>query len=154
MGECGHRTFGVRWFLHKTGSLLQDINARPMQDLRVQLQDIFRRHRRPLLFAGGHDHSLQVLEGVEPADPRWTVVSGTGSKVTEVADAPGMRFRADRVGYMALLTLRDGGAILYVRGADEDWVGCPNDEYDDAAACMAAARGAFETLFSIRLEPS
>ncbi|HUG39431.1 MAG TPA: hypothetical protein VMM12_03045 [Longimicrobiales bacterium] len=144
-------TFGVRWFLNKTGSLLQDINSRPMQDLRLQLEEIFQRHRRPLLFVGGHDHSLQVMEGVKASDPLWIAVSGTGSKVSDVADAPGMRFRAEKVGYMTLLLLRDGGAILYVRGADEDWVGCPNDLHEDPVACMAAAPRAFDTLFSTRL---
>lgn len=145
-------TFGIRWLLNKTGSLLQDINSRPMQDLRNALRDVFRRQGPPLLFAAGHDHSLQVMEGVRTPDPRWIVVSGTGSKVTDVADAPGMRFRAEKVGYMTLFVLRDGGAILYVRGTDEDWVGCPNEAHEDPDACMAAATETFKTLFSTRLD--
>lgn len=145
-------TLGIRWLLYKTGSLLQDINSRPMQDLRRYLEDVFLRQERPLLFMGGHEHSLQVMEGVKPQDPRWIAVSGTGSKVTEVADGPGMRYRAEKVGYMTLVTLRDGGTILYVRGTDESWVACPNEAYPDAAECMAAAAPLFETLFSIRLD--
>lgn len=147
------RTFGVRWLLHKTGALLQDINSRPMQDLRRELEGIFARVGPPLLFVGGHDHSLQVLQGVTPTEPRWIVVSGTGSKVTRVGNAPGMRFRADKAGFLRLMVLRDGSGILYARGADEEWIGCPNEIEPDTDTCMAAAPAAFETLFSIRLEP-
>lgn len=145
-------TFGIRWLLHKTGSLLQDVNSRPMQDIRRYFEDMFERQGPPLLFAGGHDHSLQVMEGVEPDEPRWIVVSGTGTKVTEVGDAPGMRFRVEKAGYMTLVTLRNGGVILYVRGADEEWLACPHDDHPDVEPCMAAAKDAFSNLFSIRLK--
>ncbi len=143
--------FGLRWFLYKTGAVLQDINSRPLKDLREALSDVFSRVGPPMLFAGGHDHSLQVIEGPGPLDPHWTLVSGTGVKVTEVGHVPGMRFRATRAGYMTLVTRRNGDSILYVRGAPEEWINCPNQEYPDPDACMAAAPAAFETLFSIRL---
>lgn len=147
------KAFGVRGFLNKTGSLLQDINSRPMRDLRVRLEHAFARVGPPLIYVGGHDHSLQVIEGVTAADPDWILVSGTGVKVTEVGHVPGMRFRAAKAGYMSLVTLRDGSSIVYVRGADEDWITCPNDHYGDAEECMAAAPAAFETLFSMRIPP-
>lgn len=145
-------TFGVRWLLNRTGSLLQDINSRPMQDLRRQLEEVFGRVGPPLLFVGGHDHSLQVLEAVEPREPRWTVVSGTGSKVTEVADAPGIRFRVEKAGYVRIIVLKEGGVLLHVRGADEEWIACPNELYEDPQECMAAVPDAFEDLFSVRLD--
>lgn len=152
-GQVGFwKAFGVRGFLNKTGSLLQDINSRPMRDLRVQLEHVFARVGPPLVFAAGHDHSLQVIEGVSMTDPHWTLVSGTGVKVTEVGHVAGMRFRAAKAGYMTVVTLRDGSSIVYVRGGDEEWIQCPNKHYDDAEECMAAAPAAFESLFSMRLE--
>lgn len=147
------KTFGVRWFLNRTGSVLQDINSRPMRDLRIQLEGVFDRVGPPLLFAGGHDHSLQVIEGPGPLDPRWTLVSGTGVKVTKVGHVPGMRFRAAMAGYMTQVTLRSGRSILYVRGAPDEWIHCPNKHHEDVDACMAAAPAAFETLFSVELTP-
>ncbi len=143
--------FGLRWFLYRTGAVLQDINSRPMKDLRVALNDVFSRVGPPMVFVGGHDHSLQVIEGPGPLDPHWSLVSGSGVKVTEVGHVPGMRFRATRAGYMTLVTLQNGESILYVRGVPEEWVDCPTDEYPDPAECMANARNEFDTVFSIRL---
>lgn len=145
------RAFGLRWFLFKTGSLLQDINSRPMKDLRLALDGVFQRVGPPLLFAGGHDHSLQVIEGPGPLDPHWTLVSGTGVKVTQVGHLEGMRFRATKAGYMTLVTLHNGESILYVRGADEEWIACPNEHHAEVDPCMDAAPAAFDMLFSIRL---
>lgn len=145
------QAFGLRWLLFKTGSLLQDVNSRPLKDLRYALTDVFGRVGTPMLFAGGHDHSLQIIEGPGPLDPDWTLVSGTGVKVTQVGHLKGMRFRDTKAGYMTLVTLHDGESILYVHGAEEEWINCPNEHYADADECMAAAPAAFDNLFSIRL---
>ena len=53
-----------------------------------QVETALARHR-PLVYAAGHDHSLQVFEGDEAA--RMHIVSGAGSvgKVTRVTDLPG-----------------------------------------------------------------
>ncbi len=75
------------------------------------------RGARPLLYAAGHDHSLQVFEAHE--GPRWTVVSGLGSS----AKASGVRHdrstlfaHADplRPGLMEVDFLRDGSVRLAV----------------------------------------
>lgn len=145
--------FGLRWFLFKTGSLLQDMNSRPLKNLRSELEEVYTRVGTPLLFAGGHDHSLQVIRGPDPLDPDWSVVSGTGVKVTQVGHLKGMQFRATKAGYMTLITLHSGESILYVRGADDEWITCPNEHYDDVDLCMANSPAAFETLYSVRLTP-
>ena len=56
---------GILWLLRKTGSLVQDLNATVYRDLLEGLQGVFARVGKPLIFAGGHDHSLQVVEKVE-----------------------------------------------------------------------------------------
>jgi hypothetical protein len=131
--------------------VVQDLNSLPFLDFQDRLREAFRETGAPLIYAGGHDHSLQVIEGPGPLDPHWSLVSGSGVKVTEVGHVPGMRFRAARAGYMTVVTQRNGESILYVRGVPERWVDCPNSEYPDPAECMANARSEFETLFSIRL---
>ncbi|MDE2846557.1 MAG: metallophosphoesterase [Gemmatimonadota bacterium] len=59
------------------------------------------RHR-PLVYAAGHDHSLQLFEGDEIA--RMHIVSGAGStgKVTRVTDLPGTIFAHAVPGFVVL----------------------------------------------------
>ena len=59
------------------------------------------RHR-PLVYAAGHDHSLQLFEGDEGA--RMHIVSGAGStgKVTRVTDLPETIFAHAVPGFVVL----------------------------------------------------
>lgn len=57
--------FGVLWLLRRAGALVQDLNSAPYRALRTSLSRIFREDGTPLLFAGGHDHSLQVIRRAE-----------------------------------------------------------------------------------------
>ena len=49
--------------------MLEDITSLPYRRLAQGLRNTFARNEPPLIFAGGHEHSLQVIEGVEPTDP-------------------------------------------------------------------------------------
>ena len=68
------------------------------------------RHR-PLVYAAGHDHSLQVFEGDEVA--RIHIVSGAGSvgKVTRVTDLPRTIFAHAVPGFVVLDFVDRGGAV-------------------------------------------
>ncbi len=71
------------------------------------------RDRRPLAWASGHEHSLQVIETA-----RWgrTLVSGSGyfGHVSAVHPAPGSLYAASRSGFMRIDFLRDGRRRLAV----------------------------------------
>ena len=90
----------------------QDIPSDEYQRMRDALNGVMR-ERRPLAFAGGHEHFLQVIES-----PEWgrVLVSGAGifGHVTYVRDGPGSLYRAARSGFMRIDFLRDGGRRLGV----------------------------------------
>ena len=71
------------------------------------------RGRRPLAWAGGHEHVLEVIES-----PRWgrVLVSGAGiyGHVTYARGVPGSLYRAARSGFMRIDFLRDGRRRLGV----------------------------------------
>src|SRR5690606_7365855 len=85
-------TFGVRYVLFRSGAILQDISSRPYRELDSGLRSIFSRYDPPIAFIGGHEHSLQVIEGVEPTDPLYNIVSGSGSKLSSVGPVEGLVF--------------------------------------------------------------
>ena len=70
-------------------------------DFAKKVEIAFERHR-PLVFAAGHDHSLQLFEGDEVA--RMHIVSGAGStgKVTRVTDLPETIFAHAVPGFVVL----------------------------------------------------
>ena len=95
-----------------SGITPQDIPSDEYQRMRDALNGVMR-ERRPLAFAGGHEHVLQVIES-----PEWgrVLVSGAGifGHVTYVRDVPGSIYRAARSGFMRIDFLRDGGRRLGV----------------------------------------
>src|SRR5690606_12528502 len=58
-------TFGLRYVLARSGAILQDVSSLPYRELEAGLRDIFARRGEPLVFIGGHEHSLQVIHGLE-----------------------------------------------------------------------------------------
>ena len=80
-----------------------------------QVKDALARHR-PLVYAAGHDHSLQLFEADEVA--RMHIVSGAGSvgKVTRVTDLDGTIFAHAATGFVVLdFVSRNGNEIPVVR---------------------------------------
>jgi hypothetical protein len=75
--------------------------------------------RRPLAWASGHEHVLQVIES-----PEWgrVLVSGSGiyGHQTSVQDIPGSLYRAPRPGYMRIDFLKDGRRRLGVIEVSKD----------------------------------
>jgi 3',5'-cyclic AMP phosphodiesterase CpdA len=64
---------GMRALLSRAGALLQDLHSRPYRELRIGLLATFRENEPPALFAGVHEHSLQLLRGAGD-EPAHTVV--------------------------------------------------------------------------------
>lgn len=141
---------GLHALLRNAGVILQDLNSRPYRELELGLRGIFTRTGPPFAFIGGHEHSLQLIERVEPSDPRYSIVSGSGSNLTSVGFQPGLRFARSAPGYMRLLIRQDGGMHLTTMATGERYLLCPADERR-RAECMARGVAAFEVVHSERL---
>jgi hypothetical protein len=146
----GYHTGGIAYLLKQSGTLVQDLNSAVYGGFLAHMRAIFETSRPPLVFAGGHDHSLQVLTGAGDSDPRFVLVSGAGSKVSSVRMAPGLVWGAARPGYMMLLFRKDDGVDLFVIAGDERYLKCAGPRAA-LRACMAAGRSAFRIVYSTSL---
>ncbi|MBW3627941.1 MAG: metallophosphoesterase [Gemmatimonadetes bacterium] len=140
-------TLGLQYLLVRSGAILQDLTSVPYRRLERGLRSIFQRYDPPLLFVGGHEHSLQVIEAVEPSDPRYTLVSGSGSKVSEVGTVDGLRYARSALGYMRLVIEKDGDVSVFMEAAPAGPLECPA-QAEDHAACMARGVASFSTVHS------
>jgi hypothetical protein len=138
---------GVRYLLFRSGAILQDVTSRPYRDLEAGLRSIFDRYGVPLAFVGGHEHSLQVIHGVEPSDPRYSLISGAASKLSSLGPLDGLLFGQPAPGYMKLIIDRQGEVSVFVEAATEEFLHCPADE-PARSTCMAEGLAAFSTVFS------
>ncbi len=144
-------TLGVRYVLFRSGAILQDISSRPYRDLEIGLRSIFSRYDAPLAFIGGHEHSLQVIEGTEPTDPRYNIISGSGSKLSSVGPIDGLVFGQTAPGYVRLVIEKNGGVSIFVEAAPPGYLKCPAGE-PERTNCMSAGIAAFNTVFAKRLK--
>lgn len=144
------RTFGVRYLLARSGAILQDVTSVPYRGLENGLREIFVRQGPPLGFIGGHEHSLQVLGPLRGSDPQYSIVSGAGSKLSNVGGADAMYFGSPTPGYMRLVIEKDGGITLFVASAPAEYQKCPKRD-PARAECMEAGIGAYRTVHSQRL---
>ncbi|HEY0305552.1 MAG TPA: hypothetical protein VGC44_11270 [Longimicrobiales bacterium] len=145
------KALGIKWLLFKTGAALQDLNSLPYRDFITRLVGIFERRGPPLLFAGGHDHVLQVIKGTETLDPRVMIVSGAGSKLSEVGHIDGMVYRGREPGYMRMVVKKTGRIDLFVVTADESFLTCDRGDAAATAQCLEAGIGAFRVTHGITL---
>ena len=142
---------GIKWLLYKTGAALQDLNSLPYRDFITGLTGIFERRGAPLLFVGGHDHVLQVIKATEPLDPRFMLVSGAGSKLSQVGHINGMVYRGREPGYMRLVVKKNGRMDLFVISADESFLTCDRGDPTATAQCLSAGIAAFRNTYSMPL---
>jgi len=147
----GYHTLGIAYVLKRAGALVQDLNSPPYDALLAGLRKAFEAtHKPPLIYAGGHDHSLQVLTGADDADPRFVLVSGAGSKVSSLQMGPGLVFGEAEPGYMMLVFRKDDGVDLFVTAGDKQFRECAGTDAE-IATCMAAGRNAFKVVYSASL---
>jgi hypothetical protein len=144
------RTFGARYILARSGAILQDVTSLPYRKLEQGLRRIFERQGPPLVFIGGHEHSLQMFGPIQPTDPRYSIVSGAGSKTSSVGTADGIYFARDWPGYMRIVIEQDGGMSLFVIAVPPEFHECPTSE-PERAECMEEGMAAFGTIYSFRL---
>ena len=144
------RYLGFRALLQKAGILLQDLQSRPYHGFVRRLTSVFDEEGYPDLFVGGHEHSLQVFSSWETASGRSLVV-GSGSKLTEVRDAPDMLFGRSEPGFGTIFVLRDGSLHYRLTSAPARFLSCKG-EARDRARCMREGVGAFRTVWAEEVE--
>lgn len=152
----GAKALGLLWLMKKSGTLVQDLNSPIYDDLLDEMQASFRTvERRPLIFVGGHDHSLQVMDPATEDDPLHILVSGAGSKLSDLAATEHLRYAATRPGYMAVVFRRDRAVDLFVVAADAAEEGlCAGTVGPEREACVARGAAAMHLVYSERLVPS
>lgn len=142
---------GLRYILHRSGAILQDVTALPYRELEAGLRNIFGRHGPPLAFIGGHEHSLQVLASIEPTDPEFSLISGSASKLSEIGPADGLLFGLSAPGYMRLIVEKDGGVNLFVEAAPPSFQHCAANEVVPNP-CVVEGMDSIRTAFSRQLK--
>ncbi len=154
------RGLGILWLLRHTGALVQDLNSPIFKQYLAGLRKAFTEIRQPLVYAGGHDHSLQVIEQFGPGTPQWSLVSGSASKLTGVGSHKGMLYGAARPGYMRLFYRKDGTVDLQVVATTAPHQACGDDSGEgrpapgggvDYSACIEAGVASLETVFEAQL---
>jgi hypothetical protein len=111
----------------KRGVSNQDFGGLLNRRYREAIEGVFQ-GAPPLLYAAGHEHNLQVLEG---KDAKWLAVSGAGyfGHTSRVVASPATRFAREASGFMRLDVATDGDARLAVFTVDaqgtahEAWAG-------------------------------
>lgn len=149
----GMKALGLTWLMKKSGTLVQDLNSPIYGDLLGEMRESFRSTgRRPLIFAGGHDHSLQVMDPITPDGPHNVLVSGAGSKLTELAPTEQLRYAAARPGYMTVVFRRDGAVDLFVMaGTEARETPCAGIEGPDLEVCVSEGATDMQLVYSERL---
>jgi len=128
------------WF----GLIRNDLSSPQYRDLIEGLLAAFGRAPGPIIYAAGHDHSLQVIDGAVEAGSVLHLVSGSGSKVTGAGPIAGSRFAAGLPGYMRLDFGSGGGIRLSV-------IAECLEEAVDANLCSPGAAGRFENVYRTRV---
>ena len=115
----------LHWFVPRN----QDLPNPKYKKMRTALIELFQEFDdQPLIYAAGHDHSLQIFDGASYGVAGLVLVSGSGSKLSEVEQAPQLRFSAGRsqgeMGYMKLEFYADGAIYLkaFTAGIGEEGV--------------------------------
>ena len=143
---------GIRFLLNRSGAVLQDLSSIPYKSLTQAFEAAFAGHP-PLLFAGGHDHNLQVLRGLVPEDPKWMVVSGAGSKTDDIGFIEGMQFRHGAAGYMRVMIHNSGRVDLFVIAAPGDKSPiCEQSDPAERERCMVTTAEDFDDVYSVRMK--
>jgi hypothetical protein len=148
------KNLGIRFLLARSGAMLQSLDSRVYRDLNAALEEMFAGIRRPLAFVGGHEHSLQVIRHDSTTAPRYSLVSGSASKLTPVGWVPGMLYRRSAPGYMRMVVRESGAVDLYVEAAPRRYRVCPEDPSAEMGweRCMEEGVQSYEPAFSMRLK--
>ena len=107
-----HASYSV---LHGIASRGQDIHTPPYQRMLATFRAAFA-ESKPFVYASGHEHILEALDGGDMAD--YLLVSGAGSKKSPFRHGAGTLYGTYGEGFMLLDFLRDGSVELRVITTD------------------------------------
>lgn len=101
----------ARWYVVRSD---QDLVGSHNKELVRQLHNALARSTKPTIYAAGHDHALQVLDGKGKVG--FNLISGLGSeeKASKVGHGDDTLFAHVQPGFMELDFLKDGGVYLRV----------------------------------------
>jgi hypothetical protein len=113
----------------------QDLSGSRYRRMRAALDSVFRAHP-PLIYAAGHDHNLQVLDGGSAHGAWRLLVSGSGSfaHAEPVARIGSTRFASGRAGWIQVDFHADGEITLSVVAVDR--TGVPAVLYRERAPAL------------------
>jgi hypothetical protein len=102
--------------MRERGLWLEDASNSANRRMREAMDSVFTVHR-PLVYAAGHEHNLQVLDGTTA---KYLLVSGAGSQgmLNPVFRLPSTKFARQATGFMKLDIMRDGRVRLVVLTVD------------------------------------
>jgi hypothetical protein len=130
----------VYYLARKSGASAQDLASGRYSTMVGRLEEaIAASGARPLAFAAGHDHTLQVIAMAGAGTPAFQLVSGAGSKTERSRRIEGTRYATDGYGYMRIDFTRNGSRLtVFARDVDrgpvrpvfscaltEEGTGCP-----------------------------
>ncbi len=94
----------VFYLVVKSGAGVQELASGRYSDMLTRLRAVFAASGvEPLVFAAGHDHTLQVIRMGGPGEPSYQLVSGSASRTSPVDRIDGTRYATDGHGYMRLV---------------------------------------------------
>jgi len=98
--------------MRERGMWLEDATNSANRRMREAMDSVFARHP-PLVYAAGHEHNLQVMDGTSA---KYLLVSGAGSQgmLNPVFRLPSTKFARQATGFMRLDVMRDGRVRLVV----------------------------------------
>lgn len=100
----------------------QDLKSEKYKKMISALKKAFSQYdgNYPLIYASGHEHSLQVIEGDKGVDYYLVSGAGTRSRLTDVDHESNTLFAHSTSGFMVLDYLNDGRVVLRVVDADRE----------------------------------
>ncbi len=91
----------------------QDLGGDNYEKMVEDLKNVFS-HYPPLVYASGHDHSLQILDGSPFAELLLVSGGGSGRKLTPVGSGTDTIFADSHAGFIALEFLKNGEVNVQV----------------------------------------
>jgi hypothetical protein len=143
-GPHGGHGGSLRRLANRVGLIREDLNAPRYQRLIDDLSEVFAGTSRSIIYAAGHDHSLQVIEESRGDASVLHLVSGSGSKVTGARPIDGSRFAAGMPGYMRL-DFRSGDRVQL------EVIGQCVEEALLANICRRASTDRFQSVYRARV---
>ncbi|MDT8370093.1 MAG: metallophosphoesterase, partial [Longimicrobiales bacterium] len=138
--------------LARAGVAVQDTHSTPYRRI-IEMSDAAMTEVRAILWAAGHDHNLQLFDRrARDSGPVWELISGSGSRSTEVTGAPDQVIGGSWPSWARLDLLTGGGTFLTVYGGEGAPTACPPLSDPEHRACMERGVASFRIVHRAPLD--